>query len=111
MFDKRELSRFDAQIRMAEGSLSRAKPILDLMSKSSSDQLSVGFRLKTFFNYYIKNSNTSFDKVRVMQKQFRDYYISFINAEISARKTPAGQEKYIQAKTHRRFCNWDKQRL
>ena len=33
-----------------------------------------------------------------MQKQFRDYYISFINAEISARKTPAGQEKYIQAK-------------
>ena len=46
------------------------------MSKSSSDQLSVGFRLKTFFNYYIKNSNTSFDKVRVMQKQFRDYFQS-----------------------------------
>ena len=35
MFDKSELSRFDAQIRMAEGSLRKAKPILDLMSKSS----------------------------------------------------------------------------
>ena len=32
MFSKSELSRFDAQIRMAEGSLSKAAPILDLMS-------------------------------------------------------------------------------
>ena len=97
MFDKQELSRFDAQIRMAEGSLSRAKPILDLMSKSSSDQLSVGFRLKTFFNYYIKNSNTSFDKVRVMQKQFRDYFQSILQAEIDAKKTPRGKERFIRA--------------
>ena len=97
MFDKQELSRFDAQIRMAEGSLSRAKPILDLMSKSSSDQLSVGFRLKTFFNYYIKNSNTSFDKVRVMQKQFRDYFQSVLQAEIDAKKTPRGKERFIRA--------------
>ena len=36
MFNKKELSRFDAQIRMAEGSLKRAKPILDLMSKNIS---------------------------------------------------------------------------
>ena len=97
MFDKQELSRFDSQIRMAEGSLSRAKPILDLMSKSSSDQLSVGFRLKTFFNYYIKNSNTSFDKVRVMQKQFRDYFQSILQAEIDAKKTPRGKERFIRA--------------
>ena len=97
MFDKQELSRFDAQIRMAEGSLSRAKPILDLMSKSSSDQLSVGFRLKTFFNYYIKNSNTSFDKVKVMQKQFRDYFQSVLQAEIDAKKTPRGKERFIRA--------------
>ena len=97
MFDKKELSRFDAQIRMAEGSLKRAKPILDLMSKSSSDQLSVGFRLKTFFNYYIKNSNTSFDKVRVMQKQFRDYFQSVLQAEIDAKKTPRGKERFIRA--------------
>ena len=99
MFDKQELSKFDAQIRMAEGSLRRAKPILDLMSKTSlSDETSVGYRLKTYFNYYIKNSNSNMDKVRVMQKQFRDYYESYINAEIDARKTPRGKEKFIKAK-------------
>ena len=29
--------------------------------------LSVGFRLKTYFNFYIKNSKSGMDKVRVMQ--------------------------------------------
>ena len=98
MFSKQELSRFDAQIRMAEGSLRRAKPILDLMSKNISDDTSVGYRLKTYFNYYIKNSNAGMDKVSVMQKQFRDYYENYINAEIDSRKTPRGKEKFIKAK-------------
>jgi len=98
MFNKSELSKFDAQIRMAEGSLSKAKPILDLMSGNVSDELSVGYRLKTFFNYYIKNSNSDMGKVRVMQQQFRDYYENFINMEIDARKTPKGKEKFIKAK-------------
>ncbi len=98
MFSKQELSKFDAQIRMAEGSLRRAKPILDLMSKNISDDTSVGYRLKTYFNYYIKNSNSGMDKVSVMQKQFRDYYENYINAEIDSRKTPRGKEKFIKAK-------------
>ena len=98
MFDKQGLNKFDAQIRMAEGSLRRAKPILDLMSKNISDELSVGYRLKTYFNYYIKNSNSDMGKVSVMQKQFRDYYENYINAEIDARKTPRGKEKFIKAK-------------
>ena len=98
MFDKSELSKFDAQIRMAEGSLKRAKPILDLMSKNISDDLSVGYRLKTYFNYYIKNSNSDMGKVATMQKQFRDYYENFINMEIDSRKTPRGKEKFIKAK-------------
>ena len=88
MFSKSELSRFDAQIRMAEGSLSKAAPILDLMSKTSSDQLSVGFRLKTYFNYFIKNSNSGMGKVATMQEQFRDYYNNILQAEIDAKKTP-----------------------
>jgi hypothetical protein len=98
-FNKSELSRFDALIRMAEGSLRKAKPILDEMSKSSmSDQLSVGYRLKTYFNSYIRNSKQGMDKVAVMQKGFRDYYESFINAEIDSRKTDKGKEKFIQQK-------------
>jgi len=98
MFSKSELSRFDAQIRMAEGSLRKAAPILNLMSKNISDELSVGYRLKTYFNYYIKNSNAGMDKVATMQKQFRDYYENYINMEIDNRKTPRGKERFIKAK-------------
>ena len=98
-FNKSELSRFDGLIRMAQGSLSKAKPILDEMSKSSmSDQLSVGYRLKTYFNAYIRNSKQGMDKVAIMQKGFRDYYESFIDAEIASRKTDKGKEKFIQQK-------------
>jgi len=112
MFTKGELKNFDAQIRMAEGSLSRAKPILDLMSKNITDDTSVGYRLKTYFNYYIKNSNAGMDKVATMQKQFRDYYENYINAEIDARKTPRGKEKFIKAKKENlRFIDRNKSAL
>ena len=98
-FNKSELSRFDALIRMAEGSLRKAKPILDEMSKTSmSDQISVGYRLKTYFNSYIRNSKQGMEKVAVMQQGFRDYYESFIDAEITSRKTDKGKEKFIQQK-------------
>ena len=98
-FNKSELSRFDGLIRMAQGSLKKAKPILDEMSKTSmSDQISVGYRLKTYFNSYIRNSKQGMDKVAVMQQGFRDYYESFIDAEIASRKTDKGKEKFIQQK-------------
>ena len=112
MFNKRELSRFDAQIRMAEGSLSKAAPILDLMSKTSSDQLSVGFRLKTYFNYFIKNSNSGMGKVATMQEQFRDYFNNILQAEIDAKKTPRGKERFIRAqKDGLRFIDRNKRAL
>jgi hypothetical protein len=98
MFSKQDLKTFDAQIRMAEGSLHKGSAILNLMSKTTQDQLSVGFRLKTFFNYFIKNSNSGMEKVRTMQKQFRDYYENSLQAEIDSRKTDKGKEKYIKAK-------------
>jgi len=97
-FTQAELAKFDSQLRMAEGSLRKAKPILDLMSGNITDDISVGYRLKTYFNSYIRNSNSNMAKVKVMQQQFRDYYESFINAEIDARKTPKGKERFIKAK-------------
>ena len=98
LFPKSELSKFDAQIRMAEGSLRKAAPILNFMSKNISDDLSIGYRLKTYFNHFIRNSNSSMDKVAVMQKQFRDYFESVLQNEIDSRKTPKGKEKFIKAK-------------
>jgi len=111
-FNQQELAKFDAQIRMVEGSLSKAKPILDLMSSNVTDQLSVAFRLKTYFNYYIKNSNAGMAKVKTMQDQFRDYYENFINMEIDSKKTPRGKEKYIKAKEEGlRFIDRNRQAL
>ena len=92
-FTSSELSSFDALIRMAEGSLSKAAPLLDTMK--SNDSLSVGFRLKTFFNYYIRNSKgNSMAKVKTLQDMFREYYEQILRAEIDARKTDAGKQKY-----------------
>ena len=96
-FTSGELSRFDGLIRMAQGSLLKAAPLLDVMK--SNDSLSVGFRLKAFFNYYIKNSKgNSMAKVKVLQDMFREYYDQILTAEISDRKTTRGKEKYIKAK-------------
>ena len=98
MMNKSDLSKFDAQIRMAEGSLSKAKPILDLMSGNIEDKYSVGYRLKTYFNSYIRNSNAGMEKVKTMQDQFRDYFESFMKAEIDAKKTERGKSPYIKAR-------------
>ena len=96
-FTSSELARFDGLIRMAEGSLLKAAPLLNVMK--SNDSLSVGFRLKSFFNHYIKNTKgNSMAKVKVLQDMFREYYDQILTAEISDRKTAKGKEKYIQAK-------------
>jgi hypothetical protein len=99
-FNLGELNKFDALIRMAQGSLTKAKPVLDLMSErvSADDKYSVGYRLKTFFNFYIKNSNAGMDKVKVMQSQFRAYYENFMQTEIDSKKTDKGKAPYIKAK-------------
>ena len=91
---RNELAQFNAKLRMAEGSLSKASPLLDEMSKSSADGLGVGFRLKTFFNHYIRNTQGHMAKVRNLVDMFREYYINIVQAEIDARKTAAGKQKY-----------------
>ena len=56
-----ELTQFNVKVKNElEGSLIKAI-ILDEMSKSSADGLSVGFRLKTFFNHYIRNTQGHMD--------------------------------------------------
>ena len=93
-FTKGELAKFDAQLRMAEGSLGRASKILDEMTKRATDPLSVGFRLKAFFNHYIRNNKGSMAKVAVLQDMFRDYYENVLKTEIDQRKTEKGKQKY-----------------
>ena len=94
MFTKSELSKFDAQIRMAEGSLYKGEKILNEMQSQASNPLSVGFRLKAFFNYYIRNNKGGMGKVKVLQDMFRDYYENTLKMEIDARKTDKAKQKY-----------------
>ena len=112
MFNASELKMFDAQIRMAEGSLSKAKGILNDMSTARTDPLSVAFRLKTFFNYFIKNTQGDMGKVRDMQQKFRDYFNNMLQAEIDSKKTDKGKAKYIKAqKEGLRFIDRNKTAL
>ena len=110
-FTSSELSSFDSLIRMAEGSLLKAAPLLDIMK--SNDSLSVGFRLKAFFNYYIKNSKgDSMAKVKTLQDMFREYYEQILRAEIDARKTESGKQKYRDAlKTNLQFIDKNRNAL
>ena len=93
-FTKTELNTFNAQLRMAEGSLSRASKVLDEMTSRATDPLSVGFRLKAFFNHYIRNNKGSMAKVAVLQDMFRDYYENVLKTEIDQRKTEKAKQKY-----------------
>lgn len=110
-FTSGELSQFDSLIRMAEGSLLKAAPLLDEMK--SNDSLSVGFRLKAFFNYYIKNSKgDSMAKVKTLQDMFREYYEQILRAEIDARKTDSGKQKYRDLlKTNLQFIDRNRNAL
>jgi hypothetical protein len=108
---KSELSMFDARIRMAQGSLSKAKTILDTMAKEN-DSLSIGYRLKTFFNAYIRNSDSGMAKVKNLVDMFFDYYENFLKAEIDARKTESGKQKYKDLlKKNMTFLNRNRQSL
>ena len=107
---KAELSTFNARLRMAEGSLSKAGPMLDTMNKS--DSLSVGFRLKTFFNHYIRNTQGNMAKVKTLVEMFREYYENFLKAEIDSRKTDSGKQKYRDIlKKNLTFIDRNKQSL
>ena len=112
MFTKSELSKFDAQIRMAEGSLYKGEKILNEMQSQASNPLSVGFRLKAFFNYYIRNNKGGMGKVKVLQDMFRDYYENTLKMEIDARKTDKAKQKYRDIlATGLKFINQNKPSL
>ena len=67
------------------------------MSKSSSDALSIGYRLKTFFNHFIRNTQGNMAKVKTLVEMFGEYYENILQAEIDSKKTESGKKKYKDA--------------
>jgi hypothetical protein len=94
-FNRGEMAQFEGIIRMAEGSLIKAANILNEFEVSNP--LSVGFRLKAFFNYYVRN-NSEIAKVRELVRMFRDYYENILQQEIDAVVREDTKMKYRKIK-------------
>ena len=109
-FTSAESKQYDAILRMAEGSLSKAGTFLkDLIT---TDPLSVGFRLKTYFNFYIKSAPADFGRVKQHVDMFREYFNNIIQDEIDKKKTQSGKSRYIQAqKNGLQYIDRNKQNL
>ena len=94
-FTDSELKTFDNIIKMAQGSLNKGATVLDMLQEKATDPLSVAYRLKVFFNFYIiQHQGDSFDKVKTLVDMFKEYIENSIQGEVDKRKTPAGQEKF-----------------
>jgi hypothetical protein len=61
-FSKIEQVQFDSILSMAEGSLQKAQTVLN--DFNTSDPLAVGYKLKSFFNFYIRNSQGDMARVK-----------------------------------------------
>ena len=77
---------------MATGSLKKGKRILNLL-KRQTNLLSVGARLKIFFNDYVKRG-AELSNVKKISNDFRKYYASALDDEVGKRKTPAVKARY-----------------
>ena len=91
-FNTSEVATFDNIIAMAEGSLSKAGALLN--DFNTTNPLAVGFRLKSFFNFYIKNSKGSMDKAKDLMDMFRSYYYNIVQQEIDAVSKDETKNKY-----------------
>ncbi len=93
-FTTTESDQYDSMLRMAMGSISKGKTVLDLL-KRQTNMLSVGMRLKIFFNTQIREGQ-SIQNVRKLQSEFRTYYAQVLDDEVSKRKTANAKKKYEQ---------------
>ena len=95
-FTELESDQYDSLLRMAAGSISKSKGVLDLM-KRQNNLLSVGARLKIFFNDYIRRGQT-IANVKKLQADFRKYYSKVLDDEIDKRKTKSAKDRFAAQK-------------
>ena len=94
LFTKAESDQFDGILRMAEGSLLKSTRLLNLFATQTSD-LSLAFRLKTFFNTYVREGET-LANTKAIVANFKKYYANVIDDIIDSKKMRATKEKYAQ---------------
>jgi len=86
------MTQFDNIIAMAEGSLTQAEPILNQFN--TSEPLAVGYKLKSFFNFFIRNSQGDMAKVKELIESFRTYYANMVQQEVDAVSKEETKNKY-----------------
>ena len=91
-FTTTESDQYDSMLRMAMGSLGKGKRILELLRRQTN-LLSVGARLKIFFNTKIRDGQT-IANIKNLQSDFRKYYASVLDDEMSRKKTANAKKKY-----------------
>ena len=89
---KGEEKRFDAIIRMAEGSIYKAGAFIDKIKKDQGP-LSLGVQLKTFFNTYIR-AGSKIGNAKVLTNNFEVYFRDKLKKEIDGKKTDKAKQKY-----------------
>ena len=89
---KAEEKRFDAILRMAEGSVYKGGAFIDLIKKDKGP-LSLGVQLKTFFNTYIR-AGKKISGAAALANNFEVFFRGRLQKEIKDKKTDKAKQKY-----------------
>ena len=89
---KAEEKRFDAILRMAEGSVYKGGAFIDLIKKDKGP-LSLGIQLKTFFNTYIR-AGKKITGAAALANNFEVFFRDRLQKEIKDKKTDKAKQKY-----------------
>ena len=89
---KAEEKRFDAILRMAEGSVYKGGAFIDLIKKDKGP-LSLGVQLKTFFNTYIR-AGKKITGAAALANNFEVFFRGRLQKEIKDKKTDKAKQKY-----------------
>jgi len=89
---KAEEKRFDAVLRMAEGSVYKGGAFIDLIKKDKGP-LSLGVQLKTFFNTYIR-AGKKITGASALANNFEVFFRDRLQKEIKDKKTDKAKQKY-----------------
>ena len=89
---KSEEKRFDAILRMAEGSVYKGGAFIDLIKKDKGP-LSLGVQLKTFFNTYIR-AGKKISGAAALANNFEVFFRDRLQKEIKDKKTDKAKQKY-----------------
>ena len=96
-FDNTQKIKYIATINRAEGSLKRASRFLDIMHSHGQSRFLMPILFKQFFNQQIRSGKSILNTRRTVA-QFAKFYSDRLDAEMNAKTSAKGKERYKQMK-------------